>query len=143
MKVDGECLCGAVAFEAEIEPGQVFLCHCLDCQVQSGTAFRTVARARPDSLRVTKGAVRVYEKVAESGSARALAFCPECGTSIYGGPGQGSEGMLSLRVGVLRQRGELAPIAQVWCRSRQPWLDGLDALPRIDTQPGAPPAEEG
>lgn len=136
MKVDGECLCGSVAFEAEVEPSQVFLCHCDDCQVHSGTAFRTVARAETKSFRLLRGELRVYEKQAESGATRALAFCPECGTPVYGGPGAGESGMLSVRTGALRQRAELAPAAHVWCRSSVGWLDRLGELPRIETQPG-------
>jgi hypothetical protein len=84
MKIDGECLCGAVTFEAEVSPEQVFICHCSDCQIQSGSAFRTVARAAPSSVRLTRGELKVYEKRAESGATRALAFCPECGSSIEG-----------------------------------------------------------
>ena len=40
MKIDGECLCGDVAYEAEIDPENVGLCHCTDCQTLSGSAFR-------------------------------------------------------------------------------------------------------
>jgi hypothetical protein len=136
MKIDGRCLCGAVAFEAEVNPSQVFICHCTDCQTQSGTSFRTVARAEPGTFRLTSGGVKLYEKRAESGATRRLAFCPECGTSIYGAPAEGEKGWLSLRVGVLRQRDVLRPVAQVWCRSSQAWLDDLRDLPRIDSQPG-------
>jgi len=28
MKVDGQCHCGAIVYEAEVEPGTVGLCHC-------------------------------------------------------------------------------------------------------------------
>lgn len=137
MKVDGRCLCGAVCFEAEVDPGQVFICHCTDCQTQSGSSFRTVVRADPDAFAVTSGDLKVYEKRAESGNIRCLAFCPECGTPVYGGPKSGEPGFLSLRVGAITQRAELRPVAQVWCRSAQPWLDTLQDLPRIETQPDA------
>jgi hypothetical protein len=40
VKVEGECHCGAIAYEAEVEPGTVGVCHCLDCQRLTGSAFR-------------------------------------------------------------------------------------------------------
>lgn len=134
MKVDGSCLCGGVEFEAEMDPAHVFVCHCTDCQTQSGTAFRTVARTTPGSFRLLKGKLKTFQKTADSGSQRSLAFCPECGTSIYGGPGDGAEGPMSVRAGTLRQRDQLRPSAQVWARSAQPWLDELDQITRIETQ---------
>ena len=141
MKIDGSCICGETRFEADVNPGQVFVCHCTDCQTHSGSAFRTIVRAEQDAFALTAGSVQVYEKRAESGRIRSLAFCPECGTPIYGGPGPGESGFLSLRVGAIRQRDQLRPIAQIWCRSAQPWLDTLGDLPRIETQPGRPETE--
>ena len=136
MEIDGGCLCGAVRFEAEVDPQQVFICHCSDCQTHSGSSFRTLVVVRADSLQV-KGQLKIYQKRAESGAIRCLAFCPECGTPIYGGPAEGEDGLLSLRLGAVRQRDALRPVAQLWCRSSQAWLSGLPDLPRVETQPGS------
>ncbi len=136
MKVDGACLCGEVSFEAEVDPRLVFVCHCTDCQTHSGSAFRTIAVSERDTFRLLSGEVREYLKRAESGAQRALGFCPSCGTALYGGPGPGERGPLSLRTGVLQQRGSLRPVAQLWCRSAQGWLDELGTLPRVDEQSG-------
>ena len=40
MKVEGACHCGRIAFEAEIDPARVSVCHCADCQTLTGSAFR-------------------------------------------------------------------------------------------------------
>ena len=40
MKIEGQCHCGAIAYEAEVEPGSMTVCHCNDCQIHSGSAFR-------------------------------------------------------------------------------------------------------
>ena len=31
MKIDGSCHCGAIVYEADIDPAQVRICHCTDC----------------------------------------------------------------------------------------------------------------
>ena len=44
MKVDGACHCGELAYEAEIDPERIGVCHCGDYQILSGTAFRIAVR---------------------------------------------------------------------------------------------------
>ena len=136
MEIDGACLCGQITYQADIRPERVVICHCTDCQTQSGTTFRTIVSVAPENFRLTSGDLKFYERRGDSGARRVLGFCPDCGTSIYGAPPEGEAGILSLRVGAIRQRDVLRPMVQVWCRSAQPWLSDLDAVPRIDTQPG-------
>src|SRR3954469_1711270 len=40
MRVDGACHCGAIAYQADVEEGTANICHCLDCQTLTGSAFR-------------------------------------------------------------------------------------------------------
>ncbi|MGH6881081.1 GFA family protein [Hypericibacter sp.] len=42
MKIDGRCYCGFIAYEAEVDPEKVRICHGTDCQILAGSAFRTV-----------------------------------------------------------------------------------------------------
>ncbi|MET0483360.1 MAG: GFA family protein [Aestuariivirgaceae bacterium] len=134
MKVDGSCFCGELAFEAEIDPSTVELCHCRDCQVLSSSAFRIVVPATEGSFRLLSGTPTIYVKVAESGNRRNLAFCPTCGTAIYSAPADGKPGYFGLRAGTLKQRLDLVPGAQYWRRSALPWVDHLEQLPRHDTE---------
>ena len=129
MKIDGGCHCGALTFEAEIEPERVAVCHCTDCQKMSGTAFRTVVRATEGNFRMTGGVPKTYVKIAESGAEREMAFCGTCGTQIYGTTvGEGPKAY-SIRVGTVTQAADLIPRAQVWTRSAQPWLSQLGTIP--------------
>ena len=128
MKIDGGCHCGAIAYEAEIDPEMVGICHCADCQTLSGTVFRVAVFAAEENFRLTRGEPKIYVKTAESGNKRAQAFCAECGSPIYAtsvGEGPKSYG---IRVGTARQRGELPPKRQIWHRSAVPWLPELEGL---------------
>ena len=42
MKIEGACHCGAIAYEAEVDPEGSRVCHCTDCQTIGGAAFRQV-----------------------------------------------------------------------------------------------------
>ena len=79
MKVRGQCHCGAIRYEAEVEPGTVNICHCRDCQMMTGSAFRAAVSVAADQFRVVTGKPREYIKVADSGAKRVHAFCETCG----------------------------------------------------------------
>ena len=55
MRVDGQCHCGAITYEAEVEPDTIGICHCLDCQRLTGSAFRANILAPADSFRILTG----------------------------------------------------------------------------------------
>ncbi|MFT5445682.1 MAG: hypothetical protein ACI9DC_000843 [Gammaproteobacteria bacterium] len=125
MKVDGGCHCGELAYEAHIDPQDVGLCHCIDCQILSGAAFRTVVRVAADRFKLLRGTPKTYVKIGGSGQPRMMAFCANCGTQLYGtGKGELAK-VLSLRIGTCHQRAELAPVRQIWRRSAVKWLDEL------------------
>ena len=130
--VTGRCHCGAVSLSAEVHPARVFVCHCADCQVLTGSAFRVVAPVVPGSLQV-QGTVKGYARTADSGAVRWQFFCPECGTPLYAGA-QGGVGMATVRVGVLAERDQLPPTAQLWRRSAQPWVGSLGDVPSCERQ---------
>lgn len=134
MRVDGGCHCGAIAYAAEIDPAQVGVCHCTDCQTMSGSAFSTFVPVAREAFTLRSGQPKIYVKVAESGRRRAQAFCPECGTRIYSAA-ESDPRVLNLRVGAIRQRAALPPRAQYWCRSALPWVMDLGSVKLLSTQP--------
>jgi len=57
MKIDGHCHCGAITFEAEVDPNALTICHCTDCQTLTGSAFRINIPARAEHF-VLRGTPR-------------------------------------------------------------------------------------
>ncbi len=134
MNITGACHCGAIRYEAEVDPATAGICHCTDCQVLSGTAFRVVIRAAAGSFRLVSGTPRIYVKTADSGAQREQAFCEHCGSPIYATSVGPEPRVYNLRVGTIEQRAELRPVVQIWARSRLPWLDELGQVRTLDTQ---------
>jgi hypothetical protein len=135
MKIDGECHCGRVTYEAEIDPGKVVICHCTDCQTLSGSAFRTVVFTRVGTFKLRSGELKIYVKTGESGSERPQAFCPECGTPIYSTTVADDPKSHAIRLGTVRQRDQLVPGTQLWFRSAQHWVREIASIPKIEKQP--------
>jgi hypothetical protein len=130
MKVTGHCHCGKISFEAEIDPAEVRICHCTDCQNLTGTAFRSNVATLPGTFVLKSGTPKTYIKTAESGNKRAHAFCPDCGTPIYAAAPDPNPQTVGLRVGTLDQRAELRPSRQIWVRSALPWSMDLTGVPQ-------------
>jgi hypothetical protein len=133
MKVEGRCHCGQLSFEAEVDAGAVRICHCTDCQMLTGSAYRVNVSAPVASFILRSGTPNIYVKTAESGSQRAHGFCANCGTQIYSVDVREPRAY-SIRVGTLKQRAELRPTRQIWCRSALPWVADLRDVPQAERQ---------
>jgi hypothetical protein len=134
MHVDGACHCGDITYSAEIDPEKVIICHCTDCQVLSSSAFRMIVLAEKGTFRLQSGTPAVYTKTADSGRRRAQAFCPRCGTQMFSTPAVDKPEHFGLRVGSIRQRAQLRPSRQLWCKSAFAWLDEIASIPQSDSQ---------
>lgn len=134
MKVEGECHCGAIAYEAVVDEDAVSVCHCTDCQVLTGTAYRVSAPARRADFRLLRGEPTIYVKKADSGANRVQAFCGRCGSPLYATDADDGTALLGLRVGALRQRDALRPVRQIWCSSALDWTGDLSGLERREKE---------
>ena len=129
MHVTGSCHCGQITYEADVDPAQVGICNCTDCQVLSGTAYRVSVQAPAASFRLLSGQPKVYVKTAESGNKRRHAFCPNCGTPVSASADTDAPPTYSLRVGCLAQKAQLPPKKQIWCQSALKWAQDVSQLP--------------
>lgn len=134
MQIDGQCHCGHVKYEAEIDPARVSICHCTDCQQLTGSAYRVTAITDSASIRLTAHPPKVYRKYGNNGRARLQSFCPECGSPLFT-TGEGADAETTgIRLGTINQRRALRPSRQIWCQSALPWIDDLETLPGLDRE---------
>lgn len=135
MNIEGRCHCGEISFSAEVIPDQVIVCHCSDCQSLSGSPYRTIIPAVEGTFQIESGNPKIYVKTAEDGAKRAQAFCPECGSPIYAAPvGEAALQFIGIRVGLIKQKDQLIPNKQIWCRSSLGWVQDLADVPKLEMQ---------
>jgi hypothetical protein len=134
MKIDGGCHCGYITYEGEADPDKASICHCSDCQTLSGSPFRASVPVPGDSFKLRSGEPTIYVKTGESGNKRAQAFCPRCGSPIYATSVGDGPKIYNIRVGTTRQRNQIVPKRQIWCRSQQAWLGEMAAMPKLEKQ---------
>src|SRR5262245_28005600 len=131
MKIEGGCHCGNIAYQAEVDPSTVGICHCTDCQTLTGSAYRANIPAPAATFLLLRVQPQIYIKTAESGAKRAHAFCGNCGTPIYAAAIENAT-TYSLRVGSIKQRQRLIPRRQIWCRSALPWSMDLTQIEKLE-----------
>jgi hypothetical protein len=129
MHVDGQCHCGHVTFEAEIDPQAVSICHCTDCQSLTGSPFRVTVICPGEQVRIQSGSPKIYAKTGDNGRRRLQHFCADCGSPLFtSGEGAQTDNW-GIRWGSIRQRDLLKPVRQIWCRSAVLWIQDVQGLP--------------
>lgn len=75
------CRCGQLRAICNGAPVRVSVCHCLECQKRSGSAFSAQARW-PDEQVALIGEAKTWVRVADSGHRATYRFCPNCGSTV-------------------------------------------------------------
>ncbi len=135
MKIDGACACGGIRIEGEADPDKTQICHCTDCQSGTGSAFRVSIPVPGETFTMTGQPTFYVKTTADRGRPRLQAFCPVCGSPIFSTTvGDGVQPSYTVRVGISRQRDQLPPRRQNWCRSARPWVADIGKIPKNDKQ---------
>jgi hypothetical protein len=133
LPLTGTCHCGGLTYEIAARPVCCAVCHCTNCQRISGSAFACNIVVPEAGFRITGGEIGRVEWTADSGRSRWGDFCATCGSRIVHGSTP-STGMLIVRAGTLDDRSWLRPMAHIWTRSAQPWVDFGD-IPAYEKSP--------
>jgi hypothetical protein len=118
-KMTGGCLCGQARYSANADPVFVGVCHCKDCQKQTGAAF-SVLVGIPKSAMSIQGQVKTFHDTGDSGQPIERNFCPECGSPIFK-EGALAPGVAFIFTGTLDDTSWLDPKMHVYCDSAQHW----------------------
>ena len=112
----GGCLCGQVRYVIANDPLHVAICHCRNCQKNTGSAFSVNAMFHEADVELT-GDLATFEDQGDSGHSVQRLFCPSCGTPIRSMALQ-TRGMFVLKAGTLDEPARLTPTDEIYCASR-------------------------
>jgi hypothetical protein len=123
-----------VRYRIEGDPVALIVCHCTQCQRQSGSAFGMSLVVPKQAFVLESGTPRAFTRKADSGGSVACHFCPDCGTRIYHAPERMAE-TVNVKPGTLDDTSELAPRAHVWTSCKQPWVPIPEGVRCFEGQP--------
>jgi hypothetical protein len=131
-QITGSCLCGSVSYRAEAEPLLQGVCHCRDCQRQTGTAFSVSVAVPRETLTVegdTLGSFTVTGE--EHGTKTERRFCSACGSPIVSFI-EAVPDLAFLKVGTLDDASWVGPTIEIWSQSAQPWSPHFEQATRVE-----------
>ena len=136
ISVPGRCRCGRLRFVLCEEPFAFYLCHCTDCQAESGSAFGQSMAVRREAIEAVEGPARDHTVEHEGGRHSFITYCGNCLTMMWGHSPQMPQ-IRGLNAGSLDSSPDLRPYGNMWIRSARPWASFAPG-PRFDQQPGDP-----
>ena len=118
-KIEGGCLCGQIRYRSDAEPLLTVICHCKNCQRQSGASYSTNL-AMPRGSLSFEGEMTIYADKGDSGKYVNRFFCQACGSPIMSEP-ETIESLSIVKVGTLDDTSWVEPSMEIYCDSAQEW----------------------
>ena len=132
--IKGNCLCGGIHYSSHLAPLSTAVCHCIDCQKQSGSAFSVNLLVQAEGFLVQGVSLGCYAKAGGSGLPVKRYFCTRCGSALYSEIAS-MPGVLAVKAGTLSHPRNSAPSLHLWCASAQPWVVIDRSLPCFEQTP--------
>ncbi len=117
---EGGCLCGAIRYRVVGDPVAVAICHCVNCQRNSGSAFSVSAIFPKGALTMT-GAPAVYLDKGATGAGVERTFCGTCGTPLESRSIMSSVAHVVIKTGTFDDPSGFVPSIETYCKSAMPW----------------------
>jgi hypothetical protein len=134
LPLTGGCSCGAIRYEIASFPLLLYTCNCTDCQTTSGSAFALNMPVSTRDFRIRKGEPKGWHHMSPSGANVTSWFCGDCAARIYGSR-QSRPESINIRAGTLDDTKWLTPIAHMFTRSAQGWIEPAAGAECHEMQP--------
>jgi hypothetical protein len=133
--ITGRCLCGAVTYSADAEPVVQAVCHCTDCQRQTGNPFSVIVAVPRDTFNVEGRTLASFVTTGEDhGGDTERKFCSACGSPVFSIAAVAPQ-LAFIKAGSLDDASWLAPAVEAWTRSAQPWSPPFENTTRFERGP--------
>jgi hypothetical protein len=134
-KISGRCLCGAVTYTADAEPVIHAVCHCTDCQRQTGNPFSVIVGVPRAAFHVDGDTLASFATIGEDhGGETERSFCSNCGSPLFSMAAAAPD-FAFVKVGTLDDSSWVQPAVEVWTRSAQPWAQHFENTARMERGP--------
>jgi hypothetical protein len=98
------------------------VCHCLNCQKRSGSAFAAQARFMAEQVAI-EGRSSSFELVGDSGNVARFHFCPECGSDVHYDINDRADGQIAIPLGAFDDPYFLTPAFSMFENRKHGWVE--------------------
>jgi hypothetical protein len=114
------CACGQLKAVCTGEPKSVSLCHCVQCQKRTGSAFGIAVFFAREKVAM-EGRYHSYARKSDSGHGVTFHFCPQCGSSVFWEPARKRD-EIAVAYGAFADADFPPPSKEVYVELRHPWV---------------------
>lgn len=131
----GQCQCGKVHYRVQGQSVALFVCHCLECQRQSASAFGMALWVNDAKVQLLSGELNQWVRTTPLGQQMLCRFCHTCGTRLF--HQIKGKNQISIKPGTLYATKQLQPVAHIWTKSKQDWVSIPEHLLQYPENPPA------
>ena len=133
--ITGRCLCGGVTYSIDAEPIVQAVCHCADCQRQTGNPFSVIVAVPRAALQIEGDTIASFTTVGEDhGGDTERSFCSACGSPVFSHAAVMPE-VAFVKAGSLDDASWVEPTIEAWTSSAQPWAPAFEHTTRLERGP--------
>jgi hypothetical protein len=135
MKRAGHCHCGQVSFVIDDEAKELDICHCKNCQLQSGSAYAPFLAVASSKLTILGMPKCFNDQDTVSGRVVRRHFCGDCGSPVYVTV-ERAPNTAYVFSGLLDQTHDLRPKVHGWTATKHAWVDITEGGEQYKMDPG-------
>jgi hypothetical protein len=117
---EATCACGQLSASCRGDPVLVSLCHCLQCQKRTGSAFGVAAFYMRSDVEIA-GDHSDLSRPADSGRPITFHFCAECGGTVFWEPARKPD-FVAVAVGAFADPNFPAPTQAAFTERSHAWV---------------------
>jgi hypothetical protein len=117
------------------------MCHCLDCQRRTGSAFSVAVFYQRDRVHIEPGPSNTFERSSASGFPVNFHFCGNCGSSVFWEPRRLPD-LIGVAIGAFADPEFPIPQQSVWTRSKYRWLALPEGITAFEQNPPRRPVSD-
>jgi hypothetical protein len=121
MNHHASCRCGQLSLTTTGDPVRISVCHCLDCQKRSGSAFAAQVRFPAEAV-TTHGESREYAHSGGGGNIARFHSCPTCADTLWF-TNDAYPGSIAIPLGAFDDPHAFVPTVSVFETRQHPWVD--------------------
>jgi hypothetical protein len=130
VRLEGGCACGEVRYRLTSDPLFVHCCHCLNCQLQTGSAFVINVLIETDRVELVAGEPQPVPVPRSGGKKQKIWRCPTCQIAVFS---QYTRRQIRfVRAGTLDDAASVSPDVHIFTRSKLPWVTLPDSVPAFN-----------
>ena len=115
------------------DPVVTSICHCQQCQKQTGSAFVEGVAVNEGDFSV-QGKLQTFTYVGDSGRKKDSNFCPRCSAVVFIAA-EGFPGRALIMGGTLDDSRWLKPTMALFCEAAQPWVASKHEMTEFPRMP--------